>query len=482
MSTLNHLLTFDEYINELWNKGIRRSSTGEERIEDVLGTHSFTDGNGKFHKYGVLPNDFEELVEIIMKIIDRDKDRKNVIDLNMIDVSGLDHLYSFMESIGRKAGRDILKLKFDTSGWILSSCTIFSYFGCDILSDIGVDNWKINPDVVKTITISDFKDGYYETHYPKWYTFNIKDYIKSCVSRPSFAKTLVDKKRTKELGKKCYTVTFNCTSLIRIAYIPDNVTVYFNSNQPQYHRININLYNLTSFKNIKEWNFNGCSTYISINPEIITDDVIYIPEDTNISFPTYCHDISKLPKKTNFSVFISNMDQLGHIEKVNGNFSFMNTRLTAKSLKGMPKTVTKDCDIHNLKGITDLSGSPEYIGGVFTCSNNSTLTSLKGCPKRVDGDFSAFSTGISHIDDFPEHVGGGVNISGCKNLVDFTGLPDTINGYLDIGFCDVKSLDGLPSDIKGNLIIRNLKCNGEPVTAKTITDIYPDFPKEKIIL
>jgi hypothetical protein len=41
--------------------------------------------------------------------------------------------------------------------------------------------------------------------------------------------------------------------------------------------------------------------------------------------------------------------------------------------------------------LTSLEGCPKEVGGYFWCYSNSSLTSLKGCPKEVGGDFYCYN-------------------------------------------------------------------------------------------
>ena len=68
------------------------------------------------------------------------------------------------------------------------------------------------------------------------------------------------------------------------------------------------------------------------------------------------------------------------------------------SLKGAPQKVGGDfiCDDNKL---TSLEGAPQKVDGNFTCSNNQ-LTSLKGAPKEVGGDFDYISNTKLTNDDY----------------------------------------------------------------------------------
>lgn len=94
---------------------------------------------------------------------------------------------------------------------------------------------------------------------------------------------------------------------------------------------------------------------------------------------------------------------------VGGNYDV--SEIGLESLVGAPRVVHWDFEcIEN--DITDLVGSPEEVGLDFHCSVNEKLTSLRGCPKTIGGDFI-------------------LNL--CPNLWDPTGLRDCeINGQLSL--------------------------------------------------
>ena len=469
-------------INEgLWSKGIERSKSGEERIEKQLGHHSFTDGNGKFHKYGYQPKDIDDAIEKISQLIIDKKDEEK-IDLNILDMSemtSLSHIfYKIFCHLNDEMGIDFekaMKLPLDTSGWNVEKCEDFNSFVDCVMTDIGLETWKINPDI--QVTIDKFDGSWYQYNPPSWYYFDIKKYIKQCVDHVSKNKFGVDKERTKELGKKCYWIDFK--ENVRIQYIPDNVVIRSISNEnvltPKY-RCKVDLSQLTTLNNIPKTFIDtrphSKGFYLGLTLNDITDDIITIPENVTQLHISEHDDVTKLPKELNCSINLYNSNQLGHFEKINGDLFVGNSKLN--TLSGCPKIVMGNFDAHNCK-ITNLIGSPEEVGGDFSCSNNSRLTSLKGCPKRIEKDFNFYSSGVTDIDDFPEYVGGNIDLSGCTHLNSFMGLPDVVEGYLDIGYCNVKSLEGLPKEIKGALVIGGLTLNNKDVTAEDIVKMYPNI-------
>ena len=81
----------------------------------------------------------------------------------------------------------------------------------------------------------------------------------------------------------------------------------------------------------------------------------------------------------------------------NGNdFTLTSNDLT--SLKGSPKSVDGNFYVEGCK-LKDLEGAPEYVGGNFSCKGN-PLTSLKGMPKVIKGKFytPAFTMDMNGFD------------------------------------------------------------------------------------
>ncbi len=66
--------------------------------------------------------------------------------------------------------------------------------------------------------------------------------------------------------------------------------------------------------------------------------------------------------------------------------------------------VDGDVDLYE-KGLVELPLNFGEIRGGFSCGGN-YLTTLKGCPKRVDGDFSCPENELTKLDYLPEFIGG----------------------------------------------------------------------------
>lgn len=468
MSKFNNILSFEDFISEqLWSKGIKRSKSNSERLEDVLGDHVFTDGNGTEHKHGVKITNSYHFTQTALKIIEKRK--SNSIDLNVLDMSYINDvniLFSLLKNHCESIFDDLI---FNTSGWIFNNCNNFDYCLKDIKHDIGVENWK--GESLDKVKLNAFSHSYYMSHIPNWYKFDIKEYVKLCSNHLSYNKYGVDKELTKKLGKKSYWVIFN--ESVKFEFIPDNVVIKEITNLKS-KRCNIDASNLTSleklpkkFINTTEFGYSGY--YLHINCNNIIDDEIIIPDGITYLNVNKDDNIKKLPKELNCSIALYNKHQLGHITDVNGNFNCCNSNIN--SLSGCPTNIQGDFDAHNCH-IIDLTGSPKFVNGDFTCSNNKKLNSLKGCSNTViNGSFHFFSTSITNIDDFPKHVGKNIEMSGCTHLKNFIGLPKKVNGFLDISYCNTESLEGLPEE--GTIIIKKLTLNNKEVTKQDILNMYP---------
>jgi hypothetical protein len=137
------------------------------------------------------------------------------------------------------------------------------------------------------------------------------------------------------------------------------------------------------------------------------------------------------------------------------------------SLKGCPKRIIGNffCDSTR---ITSLEGGPLYVTGDFNCSNtkittlkggpievggtyscvNTPLTSLEGCVKQVNDSFRCFSTPkLKSLRYAPIFIKGDLGVT--KSGLETFDCPDTyIDGNLYISNCEsFKSFDGFPKSV-----------------------------------
>lgn len=155
------------------------------------------------------------------------------------------------------------------------------------------------------------------------------------------------------------------------------------------------------------------------------------------------------------------------------------------TLKGMPNSVGGDFDCSCSK-ITSLEGAPQTIGGNFNCSRTS-ITSLKGAPQVVGGfgcaelnlesfegapqtittdGFSCANANIPSLVGLPKKIKGPFSILDVS-LASLKGCPEEVDGDVYICGTNITSLTGLPKVINGQLtILRN------PITNLCILDLY----------
>ena len=90
-------------------------------------------------------------------------------------------------------------------------------------------------------------------------------------------------------------------------------------------------------------------------------------------------------------VIITDKDLVdGHLPfdfgKVDGYFYFYNCD-SLTSIKGSPKEVGGDFRCIKCTSLTSLKGSPQEVGGNFYCIDCTSLTSLEGATQKVGVDF-----------------------------------------------------------------------------------------------
>jgi hypothetical protein len=138
------------------------------------------------------------------------------------------------------------------------------------------------------------------------------------------------------------------------------------------------------------------------------------------------------------------------------------------SLKGGPEIVHGDFDcggnkLTSLEGgpkvvggnfwchyneLTDLEGAPSEFGGHFICQKNK-LTSLEGCPKEVSGNFNCSENDLTTLKGSPIYVGGDF---WCQNnkLINLEGSPREVSGNFDCSNQKITSLEGSPIYVGGD--------------------------------
>jgi hypothetical protein len=97
------------------------------------------------------------------------------------------------------------------------------------------------------------------------------------------------------------------------------------------------------------------------------------------------------------------------------------------SLKGCPKIIKGDfvCE-HNHK-LTSLKFGPEEVEGTFRLYSCDSIETLKFAPKKVEGSFELIECKkIKTLEGSPQYVGNILKIEECKSLTSLKGIPKTI--------------------------------------------------------
>jgi hypothetical protein len=104
--------------------------------------------------------------------------------------------------------------------------------------------------------------------------------------------------------------------------------------------------------------------------------------------------------------------------------------------------------ICNKKNLTTLKGAPQKIGGDFDCSDNK-LTTLRGAPQKVDGDFWCYNNKLTTLEGAPQEISGDFN---CINnqLTTLRGAPKEIKGDFNCYNNKLTTLEGAPQEISGS--------------------------------
>lgn len=121
-------------------------------------------------------------------------------------------------------------------------------------------------------------------------------------------------------------------------------------------------------------------------------------------------------------------------------------------------------------GITSLKGSPKIVKGQFFCSSNELtsleygpeevddfrcfnnhLTSLKGAPKKVYGNFNCKLNKLTSLEGFPEGFPEGIFDCSFNLLTSLEGSPEIFDGYRFCCDCNpLISLKGAPRKVTGS--------------------------------
>ena len=130
---------------------------------------------------------------------------------------------------------------------------------------------------------------------------------------------------------------------------------------------------------------------------------------------------------------------------VEGNFNCSNNLLT--SLKGSPKKVYGNFSCFNNSNLKSLEYSPNYVSGSFNC-NSCDITSLKGSPEKVEGEFNiALNPNITSLEGSPIIVG--KFHSSVNNLTSLIGAPKFVKTSFSVDANYIYDIIGFNCEIGG---------------------------------
>lgn len=108
--------------------------------------------------------------------------------------------------------------------------------------------------------------------------------------------------------------------------------------------------------------------------------------------------------------------------------------------------VNQDVDLE-IDNATKLPVQFGHVAGDFSVGG-STITTLEGCPRTIEGSFDCSNTDIRNFIGGPEAVGHSYQARNCEQLESLEGLPRRIKGTLTlIGSNKFTSLVGIPEHI-----------------------------------
>jgi len=133
---------------------------------------------------------------------------------------------------------------------------------------------------------------------------------------------------------------------------------------------------------------------------------------------------------------------------VNGNVKICDTDLYKLPLKFA--NVYGNFLCHSNK-LTTLKGCPKYVAGDFNCYNNVNLKTLKHGPEEVDGDYSCHENGLVTLKGAPREIKGNFNAF-LNQLTSLVGAPEKIGKNCYVHHNNLTSLDG-PQHIDGSFYV-----------------------------
>lgn len=151
---------------------------------------------------------------------------------------------------------------------------------------------------------------------------------------------------------------------------------------------------------------------------------------------------------------------------VYGNFLCHSNKLT--TLKGCPKYVAGDFNCGHNVNLKSLKFGPEEVGGDYSCHENGLVT-LKGAAREIKGNFNAFLNQLTSLVGAPEKIGKNCYLH-HNNLTSLKG-PKYIGGSFYVSANALIDLKGCPQFIGDILSFDNdvkLDFGNENCIVKTI--------------
>lgn len=120
----------------------------------------------------------------------------------------------------------------------------------------------------------------------------------------------------------------------------------------------------------------------------------------------------------------------------------------------------------------DLTKLPDLskviVKGTFSCSNNTRLTSLKGSPQVVEGDYNCAYCNITSLEGMPSIIKGSFYCSGNK-ITSLKYGPKEVGENYNCNHNKLTTLEGAPNKINDLFICNNnnlISLKGAPKTAR----------------
>ena len=151
--------------------------------------------------------------------------------------------------------------------------------------------------------------------------------------------------------------------------------------------------------------------------------------------------------------------------RVSGYFDISYNKLT--SLKGCPREVGGDFWIC-VNPLKNLNYSPKIVHQNYDCSR-CDITSLEGCTKKIGGVLRMYNCAkLKTLNGCPRKIKSSFDCSNCYELESLEGCPEDVGGSFAAYECvNLKTLKYIPEKIKDALFLRGC-CYIKPTDLKEI--------------